>query len=194
MSARSHMPIIHEERQRAPGTAHGRSGRARVDDRRMALLLAIGAVALTYLGVMLFSGSGDIRDAVANLDMRMATAITVVDGDTVRVNGRLTRLVGFNAPETFRPQCAAEAELGRKATTRLHELLENGKVSMKFVRCACRPGTEGTDACNHARACGELTVDGKEVGATLIAEGLAVPFACGETRCPATPRPWCAGS
>jgi hypothetical protein len=25
----------------------------------------------------------------------------------------------------------------------------------------------------------------------LIAEGLAVPFQCGETRCPKTPRPWC---
>jgi hypothetical protein len=25
----------------------------------------------------------------------------------------------------------------------------------------------------------------------LIEEGLAVPFVCGATRCPRTPRPWC---
>jgi hypothetical protein len=25
----------------------------------------------------------------------------------------------------------------------------------------------------------------------LIAEGLAVPFVCGATSCPKTPRPWC---
>jgi hypothetical protein len=34
-------------------------------------------------------------------------------------------------------------------------------------------------------------VNGKDVGAILIAEGLAVSFVCRSTRCPATPRPWC---
>jgi len=30
-----------------------------------------------------------------------------------------------------------------------------------------------------------------EFGAILIEEGLAVPFVCGATHCPKTPRPWC---
>jgi hypothetical protein len=31
----------------------------------------------------------------------------------------------------------------------------------------------------------------RDVGEILIGEGHAVPFVCGETRCPETPRPWC---
>ena len=45
--------------------------------------------------------------------------------------------------------------------------------------------------CNYGRECGTLKAGSHEVGAILIAEGLAVPFVCGKTRCPATPRPWC---
>lgn len=59
------------------------------------------------------------------------------------------------------------------------------------VQCACRPGTEGTKKCNYGRSCGVLQIDGRDVGQILIGEGLAVPFECGETTCPKTPRPWC---
>lgn len=118
--------------------------------------------------------------------------IVVVDGDTVRVGGRLTRLVGFNTPETYEPRCDAERQLGNRATRRLHELLASGPVEFVAVRCSCAPGTEGTDRCNYGRACGTLRVNGRDVGETLIAEGLAARFVCGWTGCPPTPRPWCA--
>lgn len=59
------------------------------------------------------------------------------------------------------------------------------------VAQSCKPGTEGTDKCNYGRSCGALKVDGKDVGQTLIAEGLAVPFVCGRNGCPPTPSPWC---
>jgi hypothetical protein len=36
-----------------------------------------------------------------------------------------------------------------------------------------------------------LRVNGVDVGATLIGEGLAVRFTCGTTSCPTLPRPWC---
>jgi endonuclease YncB( thermonuclease family) len=36
------------------------------------------------------------------------------------------RLIGFDAPETRRPECDAEAELGQKATKRLEELIASG--------------------------------------------------------------------
>jgi endonuclease YncB( thermonuclease family) len=117
--------------------------------------------------------------------------VAVVDGDTVRVSGKLTRLVGFNTPETFEPLCAAERRLGQRATARLRQLTSSGAVEFAEVPCACRPGTEGTSACNYGRACGVLRVNGRDVGQTLIAEGLAVPFVCTGSGCPPTPRPWC---
>lgn len=119
--------------------------------------------------------------------------ITVVDGDTIRVGGRLTRLVGFNAPETWEPRCDAERQLGNRATSRLRGLLAKSSVEFASARCACRPGTEGTAQCNYGRACGVLRANGRDVGDILITEGLAVRFVCPGTGCPPTPRPWCMG-
>jgi endonuclease YncB( thermonuclease family) len=118
---------------------------------------------------------------------------TVTDGDTIRLdNGTRVRLVGFNTPEKFEPQCAAEASLGNRASARLKELVAGATTTkVILVACACKPGTEGTKRCNYGRSCGMLSVDGRDVGKTLIAEGLAVPFVCGATGCPPTPRPWC---
>jgi len=33
--------------------------------------------------------------------------------------------------------------------------------------------------------------NGRDVGGILISKNLAVPFVCGQTRCPPTPKPWC---
>jgi endonuclease YncB( thermonuclease family) len=122
--------------------------------------------------------------------------IRVIDGDTIRVHHQQpnVRLVGFNAPETRRAQCEAERELGAKATRRLRDLVREGDLEFEFVDCACPPGTEGTLACNYGRRCGTLKAGGRDVGAILIEEGLAVPFQCSATRCPKAPRPWCTGS
>jgi endonuclease YncB( thermonuclease family) len=119
--------------------------------------------------------------------------IRVIDGDTIRVHHQQpnVRLVGFNAPETRRAQCELERGLGAKATRRLRDLVREGNLEFEFVACACPPGAEGTQACNYGRRCGTLKAGGRDVGAILIAEGLAVPFQCGATRCPKTPRPWC---
>ncbi|WP_245496003.1 thermonuclease family protein [Rhizobium leguminosarum] len=117
----------------------------------------------------------------------------MTDGDTVHVVGDATgtRLVGFNTPEKFSPQCEYERQLGERASSRLRELVAHGSARLTKVACACAPGTEGTKKCNHGRYCGTLLVDGKDVGSILISEGLAVPFVCGRTSCPPTPRPWC---
>lgn len=119
--------------------------------------------------------------------------ITVVDGDTIRVDGRLTRLVGFNAPETWRPACASEMRLGEQATARVRQMWRTSALEFAEVPCACPSGAAGTSDCNYGRACGTLRADGRDVGDILIAEGLAVPFVCRGTGCPPTPRPWCAG-
>jgi len=120
--------------------------------------------------------------------------VHVIDGDTISLNdGRPNvRLVGFNAPETgSRARCETERQKGEAAGRRLRELVSNGRPDFQQVACSCAPGTEGTNACNFGRRCGTLRVNGVDVGATLIGEGLAVGFVCGATSCPALPRPWC---
>ncbi len=118
---------------------------------------------------------------------------TITDGDTIRLNdGTPVRLVGFNTPEKFEPRCSAEAALGNRASARLKELVATANTTqVTLVPCACKPGTAGTKRCNYGRSCGKLEVDGRDVGPTLINEGLAVSFICGATGCPRTPRPWC---
>jgi endonuclease YncB( thermonuclease family) len=118
---------------------------------------------------------------------------TITDGDTIRLKGapKGTRLVGFNAPESIEPRCDTEGELGRRAKARLTELVATAELELQKVPCSCPPGTEGTEDCNYGRTCAKLKADGRDVGAVLISEGLAVPFVCGVTSCPPTPRPWC---
>src|SRR5215471_9744 len=119
--------------------------------------------------------------------------IRVIDGDTIRVYHQQpnVRLVEFNAPETRRAECTAEAELGAKATRRLRDLIRAGNLDFIYVRCSCSERTQGTFACNYGRDCGTLRANGRDVGSILIEEGLAVPFVCAGERCPRTPRPWC---
>jgi endonuclease YncB( thermonuclease family) len=101
--------------------------------------------------------------------------ISVIDGDTVRYQGRTVRLVGFDTPE--------------RATSRLR-LIKVGPPNLTFVPCACPPGTEGMPSGNYGRFCSILTSDGRDVGPILIAEGLAKPFRCSGFSCPRRV-PWC---
>ncbi len=119
--------------------------------------------------------------------------VRVIDGHTIAVEGkpRNIRLVGFYAPGIRNAKCKAEARLGEKATNRLRELVKKRPLELTIVACACKPGTTGTRRCNGGRACGMLMSRGWDVGEILIGEGLAVPFKCGKTSCPKTPRPWC---
>jgi endonuclease YncB( thermonuclease family) len=119
--------------------------------------------------------------------------VRVIDGDTIRIHHQQpdVRLVGFNAPETRRAQCDFERDLGGKATARLRDLVRSTRLDFEFVACSCRSGTEGTSSCNYGRRCGTLKANGQDVGVILIRENLAVPFVCGQTRCPPTPKPWC---
>jgi endonuclease YncB( thermonuclease family) len=120
--------------------------------------------------------------------------IRVIDADTIRLDGKKPdyRLVGFNAPDRgSRAACATENTLASAASRRLREILAGGNIDLQRVPCSCRAGTEGTKKCNQGRYCAILRVNGHDVGSTLIREGLATPFICGETNCPKLPRPWC---
>jgi endonuclease YncB( thermonuclease family) len=118
-------------------------------------------------------------------------AVQVVDGDTIRVRGQTIRLFGFDTPEAgIDARCEGERNLAARAAERLRALVAGGGLDLQIVSCSCRPGTEGTQRCNYGRACGVLKARGRDVGATLIREGLARSYVCGATSCP--PRsPWC---
>jgi endonuclease YncB( thermonuclease family) len=118
--------------------------------------------------------------------------VYVIDGDTVSVHGKTIRLVGFDAPELGRKaHCGLERMLAARAASRLRQLVRTGgNLDLKLSPCSCRPGTEGTMACNYGRACGVLTVEDEDVGDILMAENLAHSLVCGRYSCPSR-APWC---
>jgi endonuclease YncB( thermonuclease family) len=144
-------------------------------------------MSLRTLFLLVMLSAPAIAEPIAPDDIR------VLDGDTIRVYHEQpnVRLVGFNAPETRRAACEAERQLGAQATRRLRELVRGGHLDFEYVDCSCPAGTQGTFGCNYGRDCGTLRSGGRDVGEILIGERLAVPFICGPTRCPRTPRPWC---
>jgi endonuclease YncB( thermonuclease family) len=144
-------------------------------------------ITLSLLGTITIFLSGAKAEPIDASDIR------VIDGDTIRVYHQQpnVRLVGFNAPETRHAACTVEAELGARATRRLRDLIRASNLDFVYVRCSCPEATQGTFACNYGRDCGTLKAIGRDVGAILIEEGLAVPFVCSGDRCPRTRRPWC---
>lgn len=94
----------------------------------------------------------------------------VVDGDTFWMGGTKIRIADIDTPETHPARCAREAELGAAATRRLHALLNAGAVSLEAA---------GRDADRYGRKLRLVSVDGRGVGDTLVAEGLARRYAGG---------------
>lgn len=104
-------------------------------------------------------------------DGSSCTVVHVVDGDTITIRCRdglagNARLIGFDTPETRDAGCAAEARQGHAAKHRLGKLLRDARQIEIEHR--------GRD--RYDRLLLVLKVDGKNVGDTLIAEGLAVPY------------------
>lgn len=134
---------------------------------RLGLLLGLGLVAF-----------GMDRAKAASTPCAVAR---VIDGDTVILDclgvGQFrARLMGFDTPETHRPRCNREALLGQAATRRLRALLDTpAGFSVELG---------GWD--RYERRLITIAINGRDVGETLIAEGLALPYQRGR-------RPdWCA--
>jgi len=91
----------------------------------------------------------------------------VVDGDTFWMAGEKIRIADIDTPETHPARCPEEARLGAAATQRLQALLNSGAVTL-------HPIDRDTD--RYGRKLRRVEVNGRGVGATLVAEGLARPY------------------
>ena len=107
----------------------------------------------------------------------------VVDGDTVRVSAEIwvdqtvavsVRLDGVDAPELYRPQCAAEKEKAREAKAFVEDILADGEALLRDV-VHDKYGGRGVAKIE--------TNPGGGVGAALNEAGLAVPYGARD--------PWC---
>ena len=88
----------------------------------------------------------------------------IVDGDTVEVEGgEKIRLLGINTPEL-------DEALGHEARERLRELLEGMTKKVYFQRCVAQERDK------YGRILAFIKVGGKDVQASLLQEGLAVPL------------------
>lgn len=89
----------------------------------------------------------------------------VVDGDTIHISGAKVRIADIDAPEVHdNYHCAAELALGQRAADRLRQLLNSGVVTMSPV---------DRDRDVYGRYLRNVQVDGRDVGAILVREGLA---------------------
>jgi endonuclease YncB( thermonuclease family) len=100
----------------------------------------------------------------------------VIDGDTFVVAGKAFRVADVDTPETGNPKCRQEAELARRATQRLKDLLNAGPLDLVAV---------DRDQDVYGRKLRTVMRDGRSLGETLIAEGLA-------RRWTGTKSSWCA--
>lgn len=91
----------------------------------------------------------------------------VVDGDTIWMDGVKIRVADIDAPETHPPRCAAEADLGNRATLRLQQLLNAGPVTLEPI---------GRDEDRYGRKLRILVRQGTSLGEILVSEGLARPY------------------
>lgn len=99
--------------------------------------------------------------------------IVVIDGDTIRWNGERVRLLGFDTPEVFSPQCRAEKRNGEAAKAALSRLVHSSfSAEMQISPRRDR----------HGRILAALRLDGQDVAEWMIAAGLAVHYEGGRRR------------
>lgn len=107
----------------------------------------------------------------ANAELVAADAIYMVDGDTAKIGGKSYRLVGFDTPETYYAKCEYEKALGDMATERARSLIVNAGA----VEFTVLPGQD-----KYNRGLARMSIQGKDLGAILITEGLARPYQGGK--------------
>jgi endonuclease YncB( thermonuclease family) len=85
------------------------------------------------------------------------------------------RIAAIDAPETHDYHCRSELELGERAARELQALLNSGAVTMTSIE---------RDGDVYGRLLRNASVNGRDVGATLISDRVARAYAGGR-------RSWC---
>ncbi|MGH6780892.1 MAG: thermonuclease family protein [Sphingomonadaceae bacterium] len=141
-------------------------------------LMVLGGIALGLVGVQFWdrraelvqfslsssAGSADTASARFGLCHAGGGTNCVVDGDTFWFRGERVRIADIDTPETHPPRCAAEAELGARATQRLHALLNQGPFTLESI---------DRDTDRYGRKLRRVTRGGDSIGGMLVGEGLA---------------------
>ncbi len=102
------------------------------------------------------------------------------DGDTLRAGGVSYRLAMVDTPEIGkqRPRCWAELAMGMRAAGRVRSILENAQ-RIEAMPDEDNPGRTSTDEQGwpldyFGRRLAHISIDGRDLGELLIAEGLGV--------------------
>ena len=136
---------------------------------RLALPLALVGLALPATAP-LAAGPADTIAAQFPLCSSAPRVTCVVDGDTIWLGGTKIRIADIDTPEVSRPRCPHEARLGALATQRMQALLNRGAFSLS-------PAADGRDEDRFGRKLRVVTRDGESLGAMLVRDGLARPWA-----------------
>lgn len=127
--------------------------------KRLVAALAAAAAGAYWLG------SGEVPRTYE------AGACRAVDGDTLECAGRRVRLANIDAPE-LHGRCPAEIQMAERA--KLAAMIALTEAPVRVV-------PEGRDD-RYGRLLARVAVDGRDLGETLIAQGLARPYAGGARR------------
>jgi micrococcal nuclease len=112
-------------------------------------------------------GIGASSSIAAGAGASGAPGLRVFDGDTFTLGGERIRIADIDTPELRTPVCDAEKRLARLARLRLAQLLGDGSA----VTLERRPLPD-----RYGRTLARVTVNGRDVSAVLIREGLAAPW------------------
>lgn len=159
-----------------PARPPGRIIRAvrRLVDPRLYLKVALGG------GVLLLLLLPTLAD-LANAALRPVRGeggtcriIRVIDGDTITLmcpaeGMQSARLLGYDTPEKYAPQCLAELVAAERASWALRTLIQKAD-RLRIVR-------EGTD--RYGRALVRLELDGQDVAGRMVRTGLARTYGGG---------------
>ena len=116
--------------------------------------------------LVLFGGAAYLAARLDPLPPRFVGAAQATDGDSLRLRGDRVRLLGIDAPELDQvcwDASGAEWSCGRSARDRLAALVARGATS-------CQP--HGQD--KYGRTLAVCVVGKRDLGATLVAEGMAI--------------------
>ena len=160
-----------------------RSWRLRKAPRLASLsIFVLAGMSIATLGVSILEPAGS-RSIIEPLPDALtfvvpASAVRVVDGDTIDIGAERFRLDQWDTPEKFGDEkCAQERRLGEQASRAARQIFRSAE-SVTVVR---------GDLDRFGRTVSRWIVDGRDYGGLLYQQGLAQPWAYGHQAKP----DWC---